>query len=785
MKTSGSKTEFADIQHRAAVLMKKISTQAGPELVGMETVELIRDLDVCLEEVERRYEEIVQSSVATEQGAGELLFPSEEIKRAHRATLELLRLINTFSSTQELIQFVTAYIKKLLMCDAIGIRLKDGYDYPYYETLGFPEKFLKAEMKLCSYKLNGELVYDNEGNPLLECMCGNILSGRFDPSKSYFTPHGSFWNNCISELLSSTTEDYRHARTRNRCNSAGYESVGLFPLRLGAETFGLLQVNNKRRGFFTPGMISFLEQFSDNFAISLAHTRAEEALLKSKALLEETQELGKIGGWEYSVVTGSVRWTNEMYRIYEVDADYDTNNLESNFSFYLDEDRLIIQRAFNATMENGEPFALDVQFVAARGTHKCVRVTGRLETVEGTKVRMYGAVLDITERKETEQRLLEIQRRESIGILSGGIAHDYNNLLGIMMGNASLAQAHLPAGHPALKNIEKSMSAMDRAAVLTKQMLAYAGKGKFQLQTIDIAEVIQEHVALLKVSLPKNVRLIMNIPPVPVYVDGDPGQIEQIVINLIINGSEAIEDGRGVVSISLSEATWRVEELAPFARFTAATLKEGDYALLQVNDTGGGMNRNTLAKIFDPFFTTKFTGRGLGLSAVLGIVQGHKGGISVDSTEGKGTTFSLVLPIVTPLLHAEQSTKEQPHEELMTVATILVIDDEADVAAMAKEILETEHYSVLAELNPVSGVEVYKQHRSRINAVLLDLTMPEMSGREVVDALQAIDPGVKIIITSGYTEKDVVQKLGVVKVSGFIQKPYRLKSLLNIVQSVL
>jgi CheY-like chemotaxis protein len=379
-----------------------------------------------------------------------------------------------------------------------------------------------------------------------------------------------------------------------------------------------------------------------------------------------------------------------------------------------------------------------------------------------------------------------MQRRESIGVLSSGIAHDFNNLLGSMMGNISLAQATVAAGHPSLKNMEKALVAMERAAQLTKQMLAYSGKGKFQICTIDITSAVRENVNLFNASLPKNVKLVTHLPSKPVCVIGDTGQIDQIIMNLIINSGEAIGEKQGVVSVTLTAATMWCDELIQYGRITNTTLTEGCYALIEVSDHGIGMSQETIHKIFDPFFTTKFTGRGLGLSAVLGIVRGHRGGITVESHEGEGTTFRVIIPAVaSPVITEKTAVGSETIVKELVKTTILVIDDEADVAAMAQEILESNDYTTLVELNPIEGIELYKQHQSEIGAVLLDMTMPEMSGKEVVDALQAIDPDVKILITSGYSEEEVERKIGNAKVTGFIQKPYRMRALLTKVHSVL
>ncbi len=445
-----------------------------------------------------------------------------------------------------------------------------------------------------------------------------------------------------------------------------------------------------------------------------------------------------------------------------------------------------VEQAMLYMSETGQPIpASELSLRRKDGSRVFVYSSHTIVQIPGRQQELFCIDIDLTKRKATEQLLLDMQRRESLGILAGGIAHDFNNLLGSMMGNVSLAQANMPPGHPALKNMEKALSAMERAAHLTQQMLAYSGKGKFVLSTIDVGATVMEHKNLFTVSLPKNVKLITDIPSTPIHVNGDPGQIEQVVMNLIINGGEAVGDKQGVVSVSLGNVSMGAEELVPYGKLTNVELNSGIYALLEVKDSGRGMSLETLGKIFDPFFTTKFTGRGLGLAAVLGIIQGHQGGITVESDEGVGTTFRVVLPTFPAPVIAEEG--ETPDERFNTpvTTTVLVIDDEADVIAMAQEILETEHYKVLAEMNPIKGIQLYKQRQTEVGVVLLDLTMPEMSGKEVVDALQAINPAVKIIISSGYSEDEVDKKIGRAKVSGFIQKPYRLQSLLALVQSVI
>jgi PAS domain S-box-containing protein len=388
------------------------------------------------------------------------------------------------------------------------------------------------------------------------------------------------------------------------------------------------------------------------------------------------------------------------------------------------------------------------------------------------------------ERRNAEQMVRDIQRMESIGMLSSGIAHDFNNLLGAMMGNVTIAQTRISADHPAVHNLEKALSAMERAADLTKQILAYSGKGRYEIRSFDLAKLLREHVSMVELSLQKHVRLVTHLPSIPVNIKGDPGQIEQVIMNMVINGSDAIEEGSGVVSITLTIMTMTDDDLLPYGLYTNSLLPAGTYALIQIADNGIGMSKETQKIIFDPFFTTKFIGRGLGLSAVLGIIRGHDGGITVESEIGAGTTFRVILPV--DMSAIADVTRDTAGTGDMTVheKTVLVIDDEFEIAAVAQEMLQTGNYTAIIEMDPRQGIEVYKQLRTDIWLVLLDMAMPEMSGKEVVDRLQEINPDVKIIISSGYSEDVLMKKIGASKVSGFIQKPFRLQSLLALVEKV-
>lgn len=439
------------------------------------------------------------------------------------------------------------------------------------------------------------------------------------------------------------------------------------------------------------------------------------------------------------------------------------------------------QRAF-ATMK---PYSLEVRVQLPSGDIHWRHFYSTPLLKENGIVTWYGLEIDVTERKKIEEALRRKQKMESIGSLAGGIAHEYNNLLGAMMGNVSLMQMQLPADHSVVKYIDRTLSVIKQAATLTKQMLAYSGKGQFQILTIDLVAAIQEHVALLKASTPKNVELQMNLPQTPLYVNGDPGQIEQIIMNVVMNAGEAIGEKQGVVSVGVSAQTMSNEELISYGVPTTTTLNEGEYALFRVTDNGCGMSRETLEKVFDPFFTTKFVGRGLGLAAVLGIIREHKGGVVIESTVGGGTTFRVVLPIVPAPVLVNDISQKDAHPQEAKPSTVMIIDDEEYIVDFVSDVLKAGKYQPLSATDPVVGVSMYKEQWRSIDVVVLDYSMPKLNGKEVLIELRKINPNVKVLMSSGYSEEELGHLMGDVRPIAIIQKPHSAEALLSMIGKVL
>jgi signal transduction histidine kinase/ActR/RegA family two-component response regulator len=394
---------------------------------------------------------------------------------------------------------------------------------------------------------------------------------------------------------------------------------------------------------------------------------------------------------------------------------------------------------------------------------------------------------DTTEQKRQADMMRQTQKLESLGVLAGGIAHDFNNLLVGILGNASLALEQIPMDSSARMSINEVLAASDRAAALTRQMLAYSGRGRFILERIDLSTYVQETIPLIKAAIPRTVELRLeldeDIPP----IEADAAQMQQLVMNLVINGAEAIPDGKpGTVTIATRRQTVDVRHVGAQvgAAAGASQLKPGLYALLEVSDTGSGMDEATRTRIFDPFFTTKFTGRGLGLAAVQGIVRGHWGSIQVSSASGHGSVFRVLFPAKEGAF-AGPLREQQVTRDLTGRGSILVIDDEEIVRRMAKQALEHYGYSVVMAEDGERGLEVFRMKSDLIQCVVLDLTMPIMSGEQTLPRLKSVRADIPVILSSGFSEAEAVQRFQGRGLEGFIQKPYKAATLAEKVRDVI
>lgn len=397
---------------------------------------------------------------------------------------------------------------------------------------------------------------------------------------------------------------------------------------------------------------------------------------------------------------------------------------------------------------------------------------------DGTHIGIGRDVTDIRraedERKRLESQMQHAQKLESLGVLAGGIAHDFNNLLVGMLGNASLALMDIDAGTPLHDVVRDIETTALRAADLTKQMLAYSGRGRFIVRPVDLSALVEEMANLLHTVISKRARLVLELSRDLTHIEADATQLRQIVMNLITNASDALCGETGDIIVRTGVRSCDRSYLR--SEFSEEALPAGLYAWVEVQDTGQGMAPGTISRIFEPFFSTKFTGRGLGLAATLGIVRGHHGTIKVSSAPGVGTIFRVLFPISKAVAVATV-TPDEGSEVIVGAGLVLVVDDDATVRSVAKHMLERRGFTVLLACDGAEGLKVFEREHERLALAFVDLTMPRMGGEETIRAFERIAPDFATVLMSGFSEQELARRVTDGQRCGFIQKPFRLEEL--------
>jgi len=506
------------------------------------------------------------------------------------------------------------------------------------------------------------------------------------------------------------------------------------------------------------------QKFSQIFHLSpdaIALTRISDG-----KFIDVNQAYCDISGWTREEIIGNTSltgginvWHHHSDRKRMVDLLHATGRVQGMEAKFRDKDGNIIVGLLSARIIDvtGEPYVLTVT--------KNITQWKKL----------------LTHQKKLEDQMLQAQKLESLGVLAGGIAHDFNNILMAVVGHCDLAQRRLPAESPAMENLRQINLAANRAADLANQMLAYSGKGKFVVEILDLSKIIIEMEHILSVSISKKALLRYDLQKDLPSIEADATQLQQIIMNLVINASDAIGDDSGTIAISTGsmecdatylQESWLNDNLAP-----------GRYVFLEVADTGCGISDEDIDRIFEPFFSTKFTGRGLGMAAVMGIVRGHKGAIKIYTELGKGSTIKVLFPASS--LSVTQRDPTADADILQETGTVLLVDDEKTVREIGREMLSDFGFDSLTASNGIEALEIFKARHQEIRFVLMDLTMPKMAGEEAFREFRRIDPDVKVIICSGYNEQEISQKFAGKGLAGFLKKPYTLADLQNKIKYVL
>lgn len=523
----------------------------------------------------------------------------KRVEEERKMKLEILQLINSAEDWKGVLKPMLKYLKDCSGCDALGIRIKEGDDFPYFETLGLSGKFVRLENYLCIYNENGEIERDSNGDPIVECMCGNILCGRFDPSKSFFTDNGCFWSNCTTELLATTTDSDRQTRTRNRCNGEGYESVVLIPLRSGDKTFGLIQFNDKRKGRFTLELIAFYRRIADHIANFLDKRQAEDRIVYLNNVLR-----GLIPEFIRKAMT-----SNKIVMLEK--PEYSNPPEDSRIKKSIQSAMIIALKQKNKIYG----FMIACQPSILTDCNESKRLLN--EIANDITFALYSMVIEeeknksATELSNIQTQFRQIQKLDAIGRLAAGIAHDFNNILMVQMGYCDLMEKRLMHEDALAKDLIQIKACSKRAADLTRQLLAFSRKQPLQPEVLDLNTVVLNLGKMLRRLISEDIDFVLNLDKDLGRVKADPGQVEQIIMNLVVNARDAMPDG-GKLAIKTGNVFYNLEY--PKKHLGAS---EYSHVMLEISDTGIGMDDETKTKLFEPFLLQRRKVKALDLDSPL------------------------------------------------------------------------------------------------------------------------------------------------------------------------
>lgn len=498
--------------------------------------------------------------------------------------------------------------------------------------------------------------------------------------------------------------------------------------------------------------------------------RTEEAVRKSEELLESAGHIAGVGGWEVDLETMYVSWTAETCRIHGVPVGT-APHVDDAIAYYSPESREVIRAHVERALQDGIPYDVELPLIRKDGAQIWVRTEGRAEMENGVAKRLFGVVQDISARRAAEaerqklyEELLHAKKLESVGRLAGGVAHDFNNIISVILGHAELSLDSLEAGHPLRVELEEIRSAARRSAALTQQLLAFARKQAVSPKVIDLNETVDGMLKMLRRLIGEQITLVWKPGAALKSVLMDPSQVDQILANLCVNARDAT-DGAGEVLISTSNVQMELGEVP-----------SGEYILLTVKDDGHGIEKETLEHLFEPFFTTKAPGggTGLGLATVYGIVKQNGGHIRVTSEASQGTEFRIYLPAVDGKMKGTKDSKSE--EKLRGGDTILLVEDEPALLKLGRRMLEALGYRVLAAPGPYEALDIADREEG-IDLLVTDVIMPRMNGRELMNSLKRIHPELRVLYISGYTA-EVIANQGVLEEDvHFLQKPFSMNAL--------
>jgi PAS domain S-box-containing protein len=564
---------------------------------------------------------------------------------------------------------------------------------------------------------------------------------------------------------------------RRRVEAVGHRAILAVPLTVKGHVIGALSIADSVPRAFTSGEVSLLQTFADQAALALENARLFEDARATRDFLGSIAE-NSADGIVTTDVRGDITYVSPgMEEILGYRRDEILGRAAADFyrSGIAEADAIMHRLRGEGRMRNYETAlrARDGRWVEVNASLSLLRDAG------GAIVGTLGIISDVTDRKKLEQDLLQSQKMEAVGRLAGGIAHDFNNLLTVITGRSELLLERLPPDEPLRRDIELFQKTADRAAGLTRQLLAFSRRQVLQPRVLDLSEVVTGLSGILRRLIGEHVDLVIALDPALGHVRADPGQLEQVIVNLVLNARDAMPLGG---RLTIETARVDIDAASP----EVPGVSPGSYVTLAVTDTGIGMDQETRQRAFEPFFTTKEPGKGtgLGLATVYGIVEQSEGKISVASEPGQGTTFRIYLPRVEHAVETAPLVAASP-ESPRGGGTILLVEDEDPVRDLVLEILEGEGYTVLAARDPGAALLVAERHRGPIHLLLTDVVMPHMSGRRLAEQLAPLRPEMKVVYISGYADEAIGDHGVVEEGTAFIPKPFTPDGLIAKIRGVL
>jgi len=703
-------------------------------------------------------------------------------------TAKILHNLDESGTQKEIIEKILNLLKEFTGFETIGIRLKEGEDFPHYVTTGFPEHFVGAERYQCNRDESNKMVRKSNENPFLECMCENVITGKTNPAKSFFTERGSFWTNSTTELLATTSDDDRQARTSNRYNGEGYESVALIPLKTGKETIGLLQFNDKRKNMITLDMLHFFENISESIAIAILKKASEEALKQSEERFRELSDSIKDVFFAMDEDLRYTYWNAASEKLMGIKSEDAIG--KSIYDVFPDtsETRRAVEE-YRKVLETGKPRVFQNKYTLNEQEYYFEL------SVYPSQKGLCVIAKDISEKKRMEQMLLRSEKMASIGVLSAGIAHEINNPMGYIFSNLNtllkynkkfkdaynfylaLAGEYLNSKSADVRNLmkkfmelnknnnieylltdmkdalEESLEGAERVKRIVADLKDFSRDEKPRMEEADINEGIEKTFNVIWNELKYKAEVVKKLGKIPL-VECNIQKLERVFMNILMNAAQAIEE-HGTITIK--------------------TMKKNDSVLVQISDTGKGIPEDIKGKIFDAFFTTKAPGKGtgIGLSITYKIVQEHGGSIHVDSEVGKGTTFTITLPI--------------GRKDVAKDYKVLVVDDDDGIRDYMKSFISKYDPAILVK-TAKNGFEAGDMLNSfNPDLVLLDVSMPGIDGIEVCRRIKEdkSKEDITVVMITGLEGDEIKEEALKAGAEEFIRKPFTVKDITGVLDRIM